>query len=74
MATHLAIDPELLEHALAVSGIRTKAEAVTIAPREIIARREQAQPAHSFGTLQWDDSYDYKEDRRARDRKLGAVD
>jgi len=38
MATNLAIDPELLDHALAVSGVRTKKEAVTIALREFIAR------------------------------------
>jgi len=28
----------------------------------------------SFGTLEWDDSYDYKEDRRSRDRKLKPGD
>ncbi|MGL5809414.1 MAG: type II toxin-antitoxin system VapB family antitoxin, partial [Nocardioides sp.] len=34
MATNLAIDPELLNQALAVSGVRTKKEAVTIALKE----------------------------------------
>ena len=33
MATNLAIDPDLLNHALAVSGVRTKKEAVTIMTR-----------------------------------------
>jgi hypothetical protein len=27
-----------------------------------------------FGTLEWDDSVDHKEDRRSRDRKLGLID
>lgn len=67
MATNLAIDPELLEHALAVSGARTKKEAVTIALREFIARREQAKIVDSFGTLDWEESYEYKADRRSRD-------
>ncbi|GAA0333560.1 type II toxin-antitoxin system VapB family antitoxin [Micropruina glycogenica] len=67
MATNLAIDPELLDRALSVSGVRTKKEAVTIALREFIARREQARIVESFGTLDWDDDYDYKADRRSRD-------
>lgn len=71
MATNLAIDPELLDHALSVSGVRTKKEAVTIALREFIARREQARIVESFGTLDWDEGYDYKADRRSRD--LGVV-
>lgn len=71
MATNLAIDPDLLNHALAVSGVRTKKEAVTIALREFIARREQARIVDSFGTLDWDESYDYKADRRGRDSGLG---
>ena len=71
MATNLAIDPELLDHALSVSGVRTKKEAVTIALREFIARREQARIVESFGTLDWDEGYDYRADRRSRD--LGVV-
>lgn len=73
MATNLALDPELLNHALAVSGARTKKEAVTIALREFIARREQARIVDSFGTLDWDDSYDYKADRRGRDVRRGIL-
>lgn len=71
MATNLAIDPELLNHAVAVSGVRTKKEAVTIALREFIARREQAKIVESFGTLDWDETYDYKADRRRRDERSG---
>jgi Arc/MetJ family transcription regulator len=74
MATNLAIDPDLLNHALEVSGVRTKKEAVTIALQEFIARREQRKLLELFGTLEWDESYDHKEGRRARDQKLGLIE
>jgi Arc/MetJ family transcription regulator len=74
MATNLAIDPQLLEDALAVSGVRTKKETVTIALQEFIARRAQAKVVDSFGTLDWDQSYDHKADRRSRDHKLVPSD
>lgn len=63
MATNLAIDPALLEHALAVGGLATKKETVTAALQEFIARREQSRLRDLFGTLQWDPEYDYKADR-----------
>jgi len=68
MATNLAIDPQLLNDAQAVSGLKTKKEAVTVALQEFIARRAQAKAVESFGTLQWDESYDYKADRRSGDQ------
>jgi Bacterial antitoxin of type II TA system, VapB len=68
MATNLAIDPELLDRAQVVGGERTKKATVTRALEEYIARREQAKIVDSFGTLEWDDTYDYKADR-SRDRK-----
>lgn len=67
MATNLAIDPALLDHALSVSGVKTKREAVTIALQEFIARREQVKIVGSFGTLEWDPSYDYKAERSRQD-------
>lgn len=74
MATNLAIDPSLLDHAVAVSGVRTKKEAVTIALEEFIARRERAGIVSSFGTLDWDADYDYKADRSSRDQPLGGAE
>ena len=73
MATNLALDPELLNHALAVSGVRTKKEAVTIALEEFIARRERAKIVESFGTLAWDESFDYKADRHRRDAEAETL-
>ena len=63
MATNLAIDPDLLERALAVGGEKTKKATVNLALREFVARREQARLLDLFGTLEWDDSYDYKRER-----------
>lgn len=63
MATNLAIDPDLLDRAVAVSGERTKTAAVKRALEEFIARRQQAKIADLFGTLEWDPEYDYKASR-----------
>ena len=63
MATNLAIDPELIERALEISGECTKKAAVTKALQEFIARREQKQLAELFGSLDWNADYDYKAER-----------
>ena len=63
MATHLAIDPKLLDKAVEVSGEKTKTAAVTLALRELIARREQARFLDLFDQLEWDPEYDYKSER-----------
>jgi Arc/MetJ family transcription regulator len=63
MPTNLAIDPDLLERALAVSGEKTKKAAVTRALREFIARREQKRLLELFASLEWDTEYDYKRER-----------
>lgn len=67
MATNLALDPALVDRARKISGLRTKKDAVTLALQEFIARRERARIVESFGTLEWDDNYDHKADRRAAD-------
>jgi hypothetical protein len=69
VATNLALDPELLEHAFAVSGEKTKKAAVTRALQEFIARREQRKLLDLVGRVEWNPAYDYKADRAARDRK-----
>jgi hypothetical protein len=63
MATNLAIDPELLDRAVQVSGERTKKAVVTKALQEFIARREQRRVVELMGQLEWDDSFDYKVER-----------
>lgn len=69
MATNLALDPELLEHAFAISGEKTKKAAVTRALEEFIARREQRRLLDLVGKVEWNPAYDYKADRATRDRK-----
>ena len=66
MATNLAIDPDLLDRAVEVSGERTKRAAVTKALQEFIARREQRRIAELVGELEWDASFDYKAERSRR--------
>jgi hypothetical protein len=63
MATNLAIDPDLLDRALEVSGERTKKAAVTMALQEFIARRQQKRVLDLMGKLDWDKSYDHKAER-----------
>ena len=66
MATNLAIDPDLLDRALEVSGERTKKAAVTKALQEFIARREQRRLLDLFGSLEWEPTYDHKRGRSRR--------
>lgn len=66
MATNLAIDPDLLERALRVSGAKSKTAAVTQALTEFIARREQSRLLELFGSLVWDPDFDYKGKRTRR--------
>ncbi len=66
MVTHLAIDPDLLDRAVQVSGERTKKATVTKALQEFIARHEQRRVADLLGTLEWDTSFDYQAERSRR--------
>ena len=66
MQTHLAIEPELLERAVRVSGAKTKTAAVKQALVEFIARREQTRLLELFGSLEWDPAFDYKRERSRR--------
>ena len=63
MATNLAIDPDLLQKALVVSGEKTKKAAVTKALTEFIARREQKRLLDLFQCFDWNPDFDYKAER-----------
>ena len=63
MASNLALDPKLLERALKVCGERTKKAAVTKALEEFIARRSQKKMLDLMGSLEWDDTHNYKAER-----------
>lgn len=72
MATNLAIEPELIDRVLEVSGERTKKAAVTVALKEFVARREQRKLLELFGALDWDEDYDYKAERSRNPEELGT--
>ena len=63
MPTNLAIDDELLARALEIGGEKTKKAIVNKALREFVARREQRRLLELFGTLDWDEDFDYKRER-----------
>lgn len=66
MATNLAIDDKLLSEALSIGGFKTKRETVNEALREFIQRRQRLELVKLFGKIDYDDQYDYKEERRRR--------
>lgn len=63
MATNLNIDQNLLAQALELGGFKTKKETVNQALREFILRRRQQQMKKLFGTIVYEEDYDYKKMR-----------
>jgi len=63
MATNLALDDKLIMQAQKVGYHKTKKEAVTAALKEYIAHKKQPMIKKSFGTIDFDKSYDYKKAR-----------
>ncbi len=63
MATNLALDPNLLEEAVKNSDKKTKKAVVTEALIEYIQRRKQAKLLDVFGQMDFDEEYNYKEQR-----------
>lgn len=68
MPTNLAIDDRLIEQARKLGRHRTKKDAVNAALDEYVRRRKQAEIVPLFGTIDYDDAYDYKRERN-RNRK-----
>ena len=66
MPSNLAIDDDLLEEALRLSGRKTKRETVNDALREFIQRRQRRGLVKLFGEVDYDLRYDYKKERRGR--------
>ena len=64
MATNLAIDIQLLENALRVSKLKTKRETVNLALEEFVKRRLSAEIIELFGSIDFDEDYDYKQARK----------
>ena len=63
MPTNLAIDPDLLQEALEVSGLKTKKDTVNLALKELINKRKQLEIIGLFGRMDPDSDYDHKKGR-----------
>jgi Arc/MetJ family transcription regulator len=66
MPTNLAIDDELLQEAQKLGRHRTKRETVNAALDEYIQRRKQQELTGLFGKIDYEQSYDYKQERRRK--------
>jgi Arc/MetJ family transcription regulator len=66
MPTNLAIDDRLIEEAQKLGHHRTKKDTVTAALDEYIRRRKQQGILSLFGTIEYDQAYDYKRERRGK--------
>jgi hypothetical protein len=63
MATNLAIDDSLIVEAQKLGGHSTKKAAVSHALMEYIQRRRQLDIFELFGSIEYDENYDYKKQR-----------
>jgi Arc/MetJ family transcription regulator len=63
MATNLAINDSLLNKALEIGGYKSKKDTVNAALEEFIKRRDAKELIKMFGTIEYDESYDYKKMR-----------
>jgi Bacterial antitoxin of type II TA system, VapB len=66
MASNLDIDQKLLAQAKRMGKHRTKKGAVNAALSEYVQRRKQLGIIKLFGTINYDDDYDYKALRKRR--------
>lgn len=64
MATNLAIDDQLIQQARKIGHHKTKKEAVTAALKNYIAHKKQAEIIDMFGSIDFDNDYDYKKARK----------
>ena len=64
MATNLQIDDTLMQEALELGGHRTKRAVVEEALHEYVMRRRQLRVIDLFGTIDYDEDYDYKAQRQ----------
>ncbi len=64
MATNLQIDDVLIREAMQIGGLRTKRAVVEAALKEYVQRRKQLQILELFGAIDYEEDFDYKEQRR----------
>ena len=66
MVTTLQIDDTLLQEALSLSNYPTTAALIEAALREYIQRRKQLKVLELFGTIDYEEDYNYKQQRQTR--------
>ena len=66
MATNLAIDDKLLNTAKKIGKHKTKRATVNEALEEYIQRRKQLEILKIFGTVNYDEDYNYKVQRNKK--------
>ena len=64
MATNLQLDDHLIQEALRLGEHKTKKDAVTQALVEYTQRLKQLELLKLFGTMDFDEDWDYKAQRR----------
>ena len=64
MATNIELNENLLSKAMKLGGMKTKKEAVNEALAEYVLHREQLKVIELFGTIEFDESFDYKKQRK----------
>jgi hypothetical protein len=64
MTTPLQIDQTLLQEALALSNHPTATALIEAALREYIQRRKQLKILELFGTIDYEEEYNYKQQRQ----------
>ena len=66
MSTNFTADDSLLREAIRLGGNSTRKQAVNEAIKEYIQRRRRVAVLKLFGTVEFDEIYDYKRERRIR--------
>ncbi|MCC5612519.1 type II toxin-antitoxin system VapB family antitoxin [Nostoc sp. CHAB 5834] len=64
MTINLPIDEALIQEALALSNQQNERDVVEQALREYVQRRQQMKILDLFGTIDYDDDYNYKQQRQ----------
>lgn len=64
MDTNLKVVEKLIQEALELGGCSTKRAVIEEALREYVQRRKQLKVIELFGKIEYDDDYDYKQQRQ----------
>jgi metal-responsive CopG/Arc/MetJ family transcriptional regulator len=64
MTTNVQINENLIQEALQLGGHRTKRAVIEEALQEYVQRRKQLEVIELFGTIEYAEDYDYKQQRQ----------